>query len=139
MPSCFALHSQVPSELYFEPFQVLKYEPGQFYKMHHDQNSGLFTPQGARLYTFFMYLSTPEEGGGTNFVNLNITAPAVKGSVVFWPSLMDENPYADEPLTYHQGLPPIRGIKYAANVWVHTHDYQTPASRGCPMSFKNTH
>ena len=42
-----------------EPFQVLKYEPHQFYKVHHDQNSGHFTPQGVRIYTFFMYLSTP--------------------------------------------------------------------------------
>ena len=38
---------------YMEPFQILKYEVGQFYRVHHDQNSGLFTPQGARVYTFF--------------------------------------------------------------------------------------
>lgn len=52
--------------------QILKYEVGQFYKSHHDQNSGLFTPQGARVYTFFMYLSTPEEGGGTRFTDLGL-------------------------------------------------------------------
>eukprot|EP00962_Isochrysis_galbana_P008295 scaffold2267_cov112-Isochrysis_galbana.AAC.7 len=52
--------------------QILKYEVGQFYKTHHDQNSGLFTPQGARVYTFFMYLSTPEEGGGTRFTDLGL-------------------------------------------------------------------
>ena len=45
---------------YMEPFQVVRYEVGQFYRVHHDQNSGLFTPQGPRVYTFFMYLSTPE-------------------------------------------------------------------------------
>ena len=45
--------TQVPGERYFEPFQILRYQPGQFYKVHHDQNSGLFTPQGARVYTFF--------------------------------------------------------------------------------------
>ena len=56
--------TQVPGERYFEPFQILQYQPGQFYRVHHDQNSGLFTPQGARLYTFFMYLNTPEAGGG---------------------------------------------------------------------------
>ena len=39
---------------YFEPFQVVRYEPGQFYRVHHDQNSGHFTPQGPRVYTFFM-------------------------------------------------------------------------------------
>mmetsp|Transcript_29658 Transcript_29658/g.80999 ORF Transcript_29658/g.80999 Transcript_29658/m.80999 type:complete len:170 (+) Transcript_29658:994-1503(+) len=57
---------------YFEPFQILKYDEGQFYKSHHDQNSGRFTPQGARVYTFFMYLSTPAEGGGTKFTDLGL-------------------------------------------------------------------
>lgn len=38
--------------------QVVRYEPGQFYRVHHDQNSGHFTPQGARVYTFFMW-ATP--------------------------------------------------------------------------------
>ena len=57
---------------YMEPFQILRYHPGQFYKQHHDQNSGLFTPQGVRVYTFFMYLSTPEKGGGTRFNNLDL-------------------------------------------------------------------
>ena len=131
--------TNVPAERYFEPFQILKYLPGQFYRVHHDQNSGLFTPQGARLYTFFMYLSTPEAGGGTRFANLEETVPAIKGDAVLWPSVTDADPDADEPMTHHEGLPPDRGVKYAANVWVHTHDYRTPAARGCPMCFKNTH
>jgi hypothetical protein len=109
--------TQVPSERYFEPFQILQYHPGQFYKVHHDQNSGLFTPQGARLYTFFMYLSTPEEGGGTRFADLDTVVPAVKGSAVLWPSVRDIDPDLDEPMTNHEGLPPVKGIKYAANVW----------------------
>ena len=39
----------MPHERYFEPFQILRYEPGQFYRVHHDQNCGLFTPQGAHV------------------------------------------------------------------------------------------
>ena len=31
--------------------QVLKYEKGQFYRQHHDQQSAHWTPQGVRLYT----------------------------------------------------------------------------------------
>ena len=42
-------------------------------QVHHDQNSAPFTPQGARLYTFFLYLNTPEAGGGTRFNDLDIT------------------------------------------------------------------
>lgn len=79
--------------------------------MHHDQNSGWFTPQGVRIYTFFMYLSTPDEGGGTHFADLGLTVPAVKGTAVLWPSVTDADPTADEPYTNHEGLPPARGVK----------------------------
>ena len=34
---------------YMEPFQVVRYTHGQFYRAHHDQNSGWFTPQGVRV------------------------------------------------------------------------------------------
>ena len=119
--------------------QVLKYAPHQFYRVHHDQNSGHFTPQGVRIYTFFMYLSTPEEGGGTRFDDLDVVVPAVKGTAVLWPSVTDADPSADEPNTNHEGLPPVRGVKYAANAWIHNHDYRTPASTNCILAHKNTH
>ena len=121
-----------------EYLQVLRYEEGQFYKTHHDQNSPRSSAWGPRLYTFFMYLSTPE-GGGTRFHDLDITVPAVKGSAVLWPSVTDADPEIDEPFTHHEGLPPDGGIKYAANVWVHNYDYRTPAARNCVLSHKNTH
>ena len=129
----------IPDLLHFEPFQVLKYEPGQFYKVHHDQNSGWFTPQGVRVYTFFMYLSTVEEGGGTRFADLNVTVPAVKGSAVLWPSVTSIDPSEDEPYTNHEGLPPLKGVKYAANAWIHNFDYRTPAARNCILAHRNTH
>jgi len=130
--------TMVPHERYFEPFQILRYEPGQFYRVHHDQNCGLFTPQGARVYTFFMYLSTPERGGGTRFADIDETVPAVKGSAVLWPSVRNDDPDEDEPRTHHEGLPPDVGVKYAANVWVHNYDYRTPSANGCPFCYKNT-
>ena len=61
---------------YMEPFQILKYEPGQFYKVHHDQNSGRFTPQGARVYTFFMYLNDVDEGAASKIKIPQIFADA---------------------------------------------------------------
>jgi len=129
---------------YMEPFQILKYQPGQFYKVHHDQNSGLFTPQGARVYTFFMYLNdvdTEEEvpGGGTRFADLGVTMPARKGHAVLWPSVMNEEPERDEPMTNHEGMPPKSSVKYASNVWIHNYDYRTPAGKNCLLTHKNTH
>ena len=160
-----------------EPFQVVRYEVGQFYRVHHDQNSGRFTPQvphtprltprithtvprtschphplsrltrtglwhaaqGARVYTFFMYLSTPAAGGGTKFNDLGVVVPAVKGSAVMWPSISNRDPNRDEPQTNHEALPVEAGMKYASNVWLHMYDYRTPADAGCLLTHKNTH
>ena len=111
--------SAPPISRNLQPFQILKYEIGQFYRQHHDQNSGLFTPQGVRVYTFFMYLSTPEAGGATKFNNLGLTVPAVKGNAVLWPSVTSDDPTRDEPKTNHEALPVEAGQKFASNVWIH--------------------
>ena len=55
-----------------EFFQVLKYQPGQFYRTHHDQNTDPDSLAGVRLFTFFIYLHTPDEGGETHFPKLGI-------------------------------------------------------------------
>lgn len=53
----------VPKE-HAEFYQVLRYEEGQFYKQHHDQNAAPDSLMGVRLFTFFMYLRAPVAGGG---------------------------------------------------------------------------
>ena len=68
------------------------------------------------MYTFFMYLSTPEAGGGTKFNSLGFSMPATKGHAVFWPSVMSDNPDRDEPYTTHEATPVVAGRKFAANV-----------------------
>ena len=42
-----------------EHMQVLRYEVGQFYKTHHDQNAPLTAAWGPRMYTFFMCAPPP--------------------------------------------------------------------------------
>ena len=119
--------------------QVVRYEVGQFYKVHHDQNSAPFTPQGARLYTFFMYLNTPEAGGGTRFNDLGITVEPRRGSAVLWPSLLDSDVELPELQTHHEALPVEAGVKFGANLWIHQYDFRTPSSRRCEFTFKNSY
>ena len=85
------------------------------------------------------YLSTPEAGGGTRFNDLGVTVPAVQGNAVLWPSVANEDPEVDEPLTNHEAMPVEVGRKYASNVWVHNFDYRTPAGKNCLLTHKNTH
>jgi len=47
--------------------------------------------QGVRVYTFFVYLSDVEEGGGTKFNDLGITVTPKLGRAVLWPSVKDHD------------------------------------------------
>ncbi|KAG8466346.1 hypothetical protein KFE25_002102 [Diacronema lutheri] len=114
-----------------EYMQVLRYEPGQFYKVHHDQNSPRASAWGPRLYTFFMYLSDVEAGGGTHFPRLNITVEPAKGRALLWTSVLDEDPYERDDRTDHEALDVIAGVKYAANYWLHMFPFRSISDLGC--------
>jgi len=124
--------TRVPKEN-AEFFQVLRYEEGQFYKTHHDQNSGANSLIGVRLMTFFMYLKEPHVGGGTNFPRLNITINPRKGSALLWPNVMDHDLSRADMRTEHQALPPIKGMKFSANLWLHQYDFRGPNTHGCDV------
>jgi prolyl 4-hydroxylase len=98
-----------------EFLQLLRYEEGQFYQQHHDYIGHQRERQeGVRILTVFLYLNDVEEGGGTNFPKLNLTVLPKRGRALLWPSVLNEDPNAQDPRTDHQALPVIKGIKYGA-------------------------
>lgn len=65
--------------------QLLKYDPGTFYKTHHDYlEHNLDRQCGVRLMTVFLYLNEVEEGGGTEFPRYNITVMPKRGRALIW-------------------------------------------------------
>lgn len=40
-----------------------------------------------------------------------------------------------DPMTHHAALPVEKGVKFAANHWIHQRDYKTPNVWGCTGSF----
>jgi len=115
-----------------EDLQILKYEVGQFYNVHHDYIPHQRERQcGPRLLTFFLYLSDVEAGGGTGFPTLGITVKPKKGRAVLWPSVYDSEPLTKDARFDHEAQPVNAGLKFGANSWVHMYDYQTPQSIGC--------
>lgn len=116
-----------------EFFQVVKYDVGQFYRAHHDQNTRSDSLSGVRLFTFFMYLVEPAAGGETRFPKLGITVPPTRGTALLWANTRDHDPHAEDPRTTHEALPPIEGVKYAANLWLHQYDFRTPNTNGCDL------
>jgi prolyl 4-hydroxylase len=127
----------VPEDNY-ESFQLLRYEIGQEYKRHHDMseedNEQL---SGPRILTFFLYLSDVEAGGGTQFTDLKppLTVTPKKGGAILWPSVHNEDVTKMDARTHHAALPVERGIKLAANHWIHLRNYKTPNLHGCTGSF----
>lgn len=131
----------VPTENY-ESFQVLRYMPGQQYRAHHDMSGAdNRLACGPRIYTFFLYLSDVEEGGETEFPSLrdasgqSLRIRPKRGSALWWPSVLSNNPTQQDSRTTHAALPVVKGIKFAANAWLHLYDYSTPNLWGCTGAF----
>tara|TARA_A100001015_G_C15040612_1_gene739381 strand:+ start:3401 stop:4414 length:1014 start_codon:yes stop_codon:yes gene_type:complete len=122
-----------------EFLQIIRYDEGQFYSLHHDQNAGYHVPCGPRVYTFFMYLNTPEEGGETWFPDINLKVKAQKGRAIIWNSILNNNVSLPDLRTHHEALPVKKGMKMAANYWFHLYDFRTPFSRGCASISKNSY
>ena len=115
-----------------EHMQLLKYGPGEYYRLHHDWiPEQLDARCGPRAFTFFLYLSDVEEGGGTNFPYLNITVMPKKGSAVLWPHGLDSDPRTKDHRTHHEAMPVIKGMKWGANYWIHVSDFKTAMATGC--------
>lgn len=123
---------QVPTD-HFESMQFLKYNVGDYYVKHHDMNEEKDNDRacGPRIYTFFLYLSDVEDGGETYFNQLNISVKPRKGLGLLWPSVLSENPTVRDDRTMHEAKAVLRGIKVAANVWVHLFSYDIPNLWAC--------
>jgi prolyl 4-hydroxylase len=106
---------------HFEQLQVVRYEPGQFYKPHHDYldaNLADVKSRGQRAVTVFVYLNNlkeGEEGGGTKFPLLGKTLTPDMGTAAMWWSYTADGKLDEK--TLHSGEPVHKSIKYGLNIW----------------------
>ena len=104
---------------YMESLQVVKYEPGGYYKAHYDaylkRNAGFVGKP--REWTFIIYLNDGYEGGETEFPNLGKKFKGQTGDALLFRSLNAENTMV-HPNSFHAGLPITNGIKKIANIWI---------------------
>ena len=115
-----------------EHMQLLRYGPNEYYRLHHDWiPEQLDALCGPRAFTFFLYLSDVDEGGGTYFPYINITVKPKRGSAVWWPHGKPTNPRAKDDRTHHEAQPVIVGKKYAANYWIHGDDFKNAMASAC--------
>jgi prolyl 4-hydroxylase len=94
-----------------ESMVLVKYEPGQVFKEHHD---GIFRP-----FTVFIYLNDlPSDAGGeTRFPAIGLRIKPRAGTAVLWRnSHLDVNgSIIEDHRLVHEGLPPRNCIKYGVN------------------------
>lgn len=111
-----------------ESLQVIHYEAGQEYRPHFDaydmstEKGQRYTQRGGqRLVTALAYLGAVE-GGTTSFPRLGLDIVPATGRVLVWHNCHPGTTVCD-PHTYHHGKPPLRGDKWAFNLWFHERPY----------------
>lgn len=105
-----------------EGMQIVHYNPGEFYKPHHDylySGTGYWEKEiargGQRVWTAFLYLNDVESGGETFFPRINFEVKPKTGTMIFWLNLLNGKLNED---SYHEAKPPISCEKWGANIWV---------------------
>ena len=91
---------------YRETFQVLRYQPGEFYKWHSDAASSHECKEYHRTISVVLYLTEDFEGGRTEFPHTSYKPKA--GQALMFPSNW---------CFPHQAQPIISGEKIAAVTW----------------------
>lgn len=104
--------------------QAARYKQGMFYRTHHDNHPTFhLLPSGPRIYTMFVYLSTPK-GGATRFPMLNRQAPAKRGAAVLFVNTQDNEPEMSDERTEHEAMKVLGGVKKGLNIWLYQYNYR---------------
>lgn len=113
-----------------EDLQVVKYEPGTYYREHHDSccddSPGCIDFEkegGQRVATLLVYLNSEFTDGETHFPNLDLKLKADPGSAILFRPLGTEEAKC-HPKALHAGLPISSGVKYVCNAWVRENKFR---------------
>ena len=97
-----------------EPLNILKYEPGQQYKPHHD---GTGTDNvSVRVLTALIWLNDQFEGGETDFPKIKVRVRGGVGDMLVFKNIRDSGEFDERMI--HAGLPVTQGVKWMASRWI---------------------
>ena len=113
-----------------EELQGQLYEPGQYFKAHHDYFDGdsyinHCLSSGNRTHTLMVFLNEDMEGGHTFFPSLKQSVKPETGKALAWDD-MDENKNL-LPDSIHEGLPVTKGKKYIITSWWRENEHNPAA------------
>jgi len=101
-----------------EPLSVLRYKPGQEYRLHLDT---LPNGNNQRAVTAIAYLNDGFEGGETYFPSNHLKIKPRAGDVLVFRNVLPDG--AADPNSKHAGLPVLRGVKWIATRWIRQGPY----------------
>jgi prolyl 4-hydroxylase len=108
-----------------EALQLVRYEAGQFFGVHHDlgdyNDATVALPPkqlfcSRRLVTIFVYVNDVESGGETWFPRANVKVVPRAGRAVVWQNVLANG--EPDVRTIHAGLVVNKGVKYGLNMWL---------------------
>ena len=100
-----------------EALAVLRYRPGDQYRLHHDAIGGA---RNQRIKTALVYLNDGYGGGETNFPDLGLRIAGRAGDVIVFDNV--DAAGDPDPRMRHAGLPVSRGVKWLATRWIRRAD-----------------
>jgi prolyl 4-hydroxylase len=96
-----------------EALTILRYAPGQQYRLHHDALSGV---DNQRIRTVIIYLNEGFGGGETHFPAGNLIIQPKGGDAIMFDNCAPDGSL--DPLARHAGLPVTAGSKWIATRWI---------------------
>lgn len=105
---------------YSEPTQGQIYEVGQEFRHHQDAFGPSAYPNhclssGQRTWTFMIYLNDVEQGGETDFPEIQERISPMKGVAVVWKN--SDGTGTENPAALHAGMPVLKGRKVIITKW----------------------
>ena len=101
-----------------EPLTVLRYAPGQQYRLHHDCLPG---EANQRVMTAIVYLNDDYDGGATQFPAADTEFRGRTGDAILFVNILPDG-RVDER-SRHAGLPVTRGEKWICTRWIRARDF----------------
>jgi hypothetical protein len=106
-----------------ERLAMLRYRPGQSYAPHCDWidprvpgKAEQVAARGQRIATLLVYLNEGYSAGETRFVQLDWSFKGRCGDALLWSNVKPDG--STEPLTLHEGRPPVSGEKWLLSKWM---------------------
>ncbi|MBO9574229.1 MAG: 2OG-Fe(II) oxygenase [Sphingobium sp.] len=111
-----------------EPLQVLRYDPGEEYKLHVDT---LPSGENQRAMTFLVALNADYEGGETSFPHIDLHWRGAVGEALQFDNVDEQG--RPEPRLRHAGRPVARGVKYLLSKWIRAQPLDLSGPPGRPF------